>query len=617
MKILDRINSNQDLKKLSNQELVCLSQEIRELIIDVVSKNGGHLASNLGVVELTLALHYVYNSPDDKILWDVGHQAYVHKIITDRKDRIYTIRKKDGLAPFMSPKESCHDGFVTGHAGNILSAATGIAEGKKENRVIAVLGDASMASGPSLEAINNIGGKYQNLTIVINDNEMSIGENVGAFFKYMSKIMSQSAYNKIKEEVEFKLKKTTFGKTVADVMKRVEHSVRYFISPGSVFQELGFEYVGPIDGHNIEELIKVFNDIKNIKSTTIIHVKTKKGKGYTPAEENKEKFHGISPFDVKTGEIAGKKEGYSNVFGRKIVDLAEKNKDIYAISAGMVSGTGLSEFFKRYPERAVDVGIAEEHAVTFAAGLATTGKKPFVAIYSSFLQRAYDQIVHDVAIQSLPVAFLIDRAGIVGEDGATHQGIFDNSYLSHIPNTVIMAPATKYELEQSIGFAVNYEKGPVFIRIPRSEIFDVDQEYNIEEMKWNEIKKGKGTLIIAAGSMLKEVLEIEEKIIAGGITPTIVSPLFLNPLDEKYILNNIDKYEEVIVIEENVKRGGFGSCVLEFLNEYGKSDKLKIIALSGKFIEHGKRDELLEEEGLKGDALLKRILERRNKLERA
>jgi len=600
-----------ELKQKNIQELKESSQKIRELLINTISKTGGHLAPNLGVVELTIALHYVFNSPEDKILWDVGHQSYVHKILTGREDKLNTIRQLNGLSPFTDPKESKHDHFISGHAGNAISAASGIAEANKKNKVLAVVGDASLANGQSLEAINSAGNKIENLVIILNDNEMSIGKNVGALFSYMSKLMSKKNYTNLKNEVEKKLQKIGVGNSITGLIKRLEHSVRYFLNPGSVFQELGFNYIGTIDGHNLEELIKTFKEIKNMKGPILVHIKTTKGKGYDLAEKNKEKFHGISPFNKETGEVANKKLTYSKVFGEKLNELAKENKGIIAISAAMIKGTGLGDFFKNNPERSYDVGIAEEHAVTFAGGLAIEGKKPVVAIYSTFLQRAYDQMIHDIALQNLPVLFVADRSGIVGRDGKTHQGIFDISYINTIPNFVLLAPATKEELEKALEFGIKYKKNPVFIRMPRSEVFNIDKKIEFKYGKWNEIKKGENTLILATGSMLKEVLEIEKGLNKENIFPTIVSSVFIKPLDEEYLLENIKKYENIYTLEENILKSGFGSSVLEFCNDNNILKKINRIGIPNKFIEHGSRDELLEKYGLKGENLINKIVDGR------
>jgi len=602
-----------DIKNKTIEELDEICEDIRKILIDVVSKNGGHLASNLGVVELTVALHYVFDSPKDKILWDVGHQSYIHKILTGRADGIYTIRKKGGLCPFTSPKESEHDPFIAGHAGNILSAGYGIAEADKTSKVIAVLGDASLSNGVSLEALNNIGGASKNMIIIINDNEMSIGENVGAFSKNLSNAMSTKFYNNLKKDVEKYIRVGKIGNSIADVIKRFEHSVRYFFHPGALFETLGFNYRGPIDGHNMAKLVDTFRNIGEIKEPVIIHIKTKKGKGFELAEKNKEKFHGISPFDIKTGQVPPKEgNSYSDIFGKKICELAEKNDRIVAISAAMVKGTGLSDFFEKFPDRSYDVGIAEEHAVAFAAGMASRGKKPFVAIYSTFLQRSYDQLIHDTAILNLPVVFIVDRAGIVGEDGETHQGIFDITYLSSIPNFSIAAPACKKDFEEILEFASNYENGPLAIRIPRDTAYNINIDYKIELGKWTELKKGNEVLIIAAGSMVKEILNIESVLNKHKMFPTIVSALFVKPIDEEYLYSNYKNYKRIIVLEENILKGGLGSALIEFFNDNRINVLIERIGIPDCFISHGTREEIMEEIGLKGEMLIHRILGRRD-----
>ena len=598
-----------DIKNMSIKEQEELCIELRKKLIDVVSKNGGHLSSNLGVVELTVALHHVFESPKDIIMWDVGHQSYIHKMVTDRMDRMDTIRKKGGLSPFSNPKESEHDHFITGHAGNVLSAACGMAEADKDRKIIAVIGDASFANGQSLEAINNIGGNSHNVIVILNDNEMSIGENVGAIFKYMSKVMSSKFYNVLKDDIESIMRKVIFGKPIANTIKRLEHSVRYFIYPGSISEELGFSYIGPLDGHNLQELEVALRDAKNMKGPIFIHVKSKKGKGYEPAENDTEKFHGISPFNINTGEVCGAGGNYSKAFGNKIVKMAEENKDIFAICAGMVKGTGLSDFFKKFPKRAYDVGIAEEHAVTFAGGMASLGKKPVVAIYSTFLQRGYDQLIHDIALQNLKVTFVIDRAGIVGEDGATHNGVFDLSYLLHIPNFTVIAPTTVSEFEKSLEYSINESIGPTAIRIPKNECYEVENPMQFRYGKWNEIKKGEKKLIIATGSMLKEVMSILPSLNEKGIFPTIVSAAFVKPFDEEYLLENISKYEEIYVVEENILKSGFGSSIIEFINDKKILKNIIRIGIPNRFIEHGRREELLDDMGLSGEKLVRRIAE--------
>ena len=582
--------------------------EIRKILIDVVSKNGGHLAANLGVVELTYAMHSVFDLEKDVILWDVGHQSYVHKILSDRKDKMGTIRQLKGLSPFTNVKESKYDHFISGHAGNSLSAAYGIAEVEKESKVIAVIGDASFTNGQIQEALNIMGEKAKNVIVVLNDNEMSIGKNVGAMSRYLSRIMSKKFYYNLKGDVESSLRKVIFGNSMADVIKRMEHSVRNFVSSVTVFEDLGFKYIGPVDGHDLKELENIFGEVKEMEGPFIIHVKTKKGKGYKKAEDNPEKFHGVGPFDIDSGETAKKSKTYSASFGEKLIEMAQKDERVIAISAGMVNGTGLKQFFDKYPERSYDVGIAEEHAVTFAGGLAIKGKRPYVAIYSTFMQRAFDQVIHDIAIQNLSVTFIVDRAGIVGEDGETHQGLFDVGFLSLIPGVTIMSPACDYELNKCMELSLKLN-APCVIRIPRSEAFELKSEVEFITGRWREIKKGKDHLIIASGSMLKEVLEIEKDLENIDIFATIVSPLFMKPLDDEYILKNVSNYKYVHVLEENLKKGGLGMAMLEFMNEKKIEKSINIVAIDDKFIEHGKRDELMKINGLKGKELLAKIVE--------
>ncbi|MGM0508191.1 MAG: 1-deoxy-D-xylulose-5-phosphate synthase [Fusobacteriota bacterium] len=596
------------LKNESIKELEDKAKKIREELIDIVSVTGGHLASNLGVVELTIALHHVFDSPYDQILWDVGHQSYVHKMLTGRLDKMKTIRQLNGLSPFTNPKESEHDHFISGHAGNTISAAYGIAQADKKRQVIAVVGDASLSNGQSLEGINNSGNKAKNMVIILNDNEMSIGNNVGALFKYLSRLMSKKKYTNLKSDVEKVLKKVGIGESFTDLIKRLEHSVRYFLYPGSIFEELGYNYIGPIDGHNLTTLVKSLNEIDKLNGPTIIHVKTQKGKGYKVAEKNMEKFHGVSPFNKETGELPSKSPRYSQVVGAKLTDLAQDNEEIIAISAAMINGTGLGNFFEKFPDRSYDVGIAEEHAVTFAGGLAIKGKKPVVAIYSTFLQRAYDQMIHDIALQNLPVLFIADRSGIVGRDGETHQGIFDISYINSIPNFKLLSPGTKQELESCIEFGIKNKKDPVFIRVPRSKIFQLNYDYKFEYGKWNTVRKGKDVLILATGSMLKEVIEIENLLNKKGVYPTIVSAVFIKPLDQDYLKKNLEKYDTVITLEESLLQGGFGASILEFCNDNNILKRIKRIGIKNQFILHGSRDEILTLCGLKGEKLAEKIL---------
>lgn len=586
------------------------AQEIRKKLIKVVSRNGGHLAPNLGVVELTLALHKVFDSPHDKMVYDVGHQSYVHKLLTGRWEEFSTLRKLNGIGPFMDPSESKHDPFITGHAGSGLSAACGLAVGNSDSKVIAIVGDASISNGHSLEALNNAGGKIKNLIVVLNDNEMSIGENVGSLSKFFGKLMVTRTYINIKDEVTQLINRGKIGTKVTGVLKRAEHSVKHFLAPLSISEDLGFKYFGVVDGHDIEELITVFARAKELEGPIFVHIKTNKGKGYAYAEENQEKFHGIAPFDTTTGKPKASGESYSQVFGDKFYNLAKKDEGIMSISAGMVKGTGLSEVFKDFPERNYDVGITEGHAVTFAGGLAISGKKPYVAVYSTFMQRAYGQLIHDVSLQNLPVRFIVDRAGIVGADGKTHQGIYDIGMFTGIPNFTVVAPTTCRELEEILEYSATDIKNPMVIRIPRAACFNLDNDTPLIYGKWKKIgkpTKDKKNLFIATGSMLEELLNIKETLENKGMEIDIVSAAFISPMDTSYLKEEAVKYDEIFVLEEGYKKGSFGSAVVEFFNDNGILKKIHRISLESGKIPHGTRDELMEIYGLRGDGLIKRI----------
>lgn len=596
---LDGVNSPEDIKKLNIEELKELSNEIRMFLIEKVSKTGGHLASNLGIVELTLALHRVFNTPADKIVWDVGHQSYVHKIVTGRKDKFDTMRKFEGLSGFPKVKESLHDSFNTGHSSTSISAALGMSKArdiKKENHsVVAVIGDGALTGGMAFEALNDAGRSPNNLVVILNDNEMSISQNVGGLSCYLSKIRTEPFYYKVKEDIDIILNKIpAIGKSAAKALGRVKGSIKYMIMPGIIFEELGFKYLGPIDGHNILELENVLKRAKNIKGPVLVHVLTQKGKGYTYAEENPAVFHGVSPFEVETGEvIVNNGPGYSEIFGREISKIAQNNDKVVAITAAMPHGTGLDLFSKKFPERFFDVGIAEQHGVTFGAGLARSGMIPVIALYSSFLQRAYDQVLHDVAIQNLHVVFAIDRAGIVGEDGETHQGIYDISFLSHIPNMTIMAPCDYSELAQMLEYAVNEHSGPVAIRYPRGR----GKEKLIEQVP---VKYGKGLLleegdsltIVAVGNRVEDALELSQKLKNLDIYSDVIYSRFIKPIDEKLIINSAIKTRRIITIEDNAISGGFGSKILEIINQKGINIKTRIFGYPDQFIQHGSKNEL-------------------------
>ena len=590
------------------QELDIKARDIRKKLIETVSKNGGHLSSNLGIVELTLCLHESFDFSKDRLLFDVGHQAYVHKLLTGRDKNFDTLRKRHGIGPFMDPHESSYDPFISGHAGTALSAGAGIAMGSPDKKVVIVVGDASISNGHSIEALNNIGGnKLKNVVVILNDNDMSIGKNVGSLSKFFGKFLVSEKYMNLRDDIKGIIKKIKIAEGFSNTLERMEVSVKNFFLPLSILESLGFTFFGVLDGHNCDELLTTFEKTKNVEGPVFIHVKTQKGKGYKYAEEDKEKFHGISPFDIKTGSIAAKPLSYSNIFGQEIVKLAKEDKDIFAICCGMVKGTGLKEFFDLFPERATDTGIAEGHAVTFAGGLAVAGRKPYVAIYSTFLQRAYSQLIHDISLQNLPVRFIIDRAGIVGEDGKTHNGLYDLSMFLTIPNYTVVAPTTSEELREAMRISKDFQSGPFVIRIPRECGYDIEGDGRFELGKWKEIRRGKQNLFIATGSMLKEILDIESRLSERGIEGTIVSAASIKPLDENYLLNVAKEYENIFVLEEAYEKNSFGSSIMEFYNDRGIKKIINRIAIPVGLIPHGKRGELLEEFGLRGEELIKRI----------
>ena len=610
---LEQINSPSDLKKLSIPEMKKLAEEIREEMVYRVSKNGGHLASNLGVVELTIALHYVFNSPVDKIIWDVGHQSYSHKLITGRYEKFSSLRKYKGISGFPRRDESEHDAFSTGHSSTSISAALGIVEGrdknKKDFKVIAVIGDGAMTAGLALEGLNNAGDLKKDLIVILNDNEMSISPNVGALSAYLNRILTGERFQKFKKETKSFLEGIPkLGGKAAKIAQKTEEMLKGLFLPGVLFEELGFNYVGPIDGHNVEHLIDTFKRIKASSSPVLIHVITKKGKGYEFSEKDPSLFHGIGPFKLETGiPIGGTALTYSEVFGDALTELAKKDDRIIAITAAMKEGTGLEYFAKKYPERFYDVGIAEPHAVTFSAGLATQGLKPVVAIYSTFLQRAYDEILHDVCLQNLHVVFAIDRAGIVGDDGPTHNGIFDLSYLRHIPNLVVMAPKDDIELRYMLELALSHN-GPVAIRYPRGKILPQARNPKLtDDFKIGEaeiLKDGKDIALIALGNTVYPSLQAAERLEKQGTSTMVINARFIKPLDRNLISSVAAMVPRIITIEENILQGGFGSAVVEFLNKIEIPHiKVKRIGIPDIFIEQGSQDELrkiygLDEEGI-------------------
>jgi len=615
--ILSQYNDLRDLKKMNYEELSLLAKDIRDLIIDVVSKNGGHLASNLGVVELTIALHKSFNSDIDKIIWDVGHQSYVHKILTGRKDLFPTIRKYKGISGFPKRRESPHDVFDVGHSSTSISAGLGYALSRdiKEEKynVVSVIGDGAMTAGMAFEALNHAGDTGTKLIVILNDNEMSISENVGGLSKYLNKIRTAPTYFKVKEDVEAILNRIPgIGKQVFRTAERAKDSVKYFLVPGMFFEDLGFKYLGPIDGHNISDMVRELERAKKIDGPVLIHVITKKGKGYEPAEVNPDKFHGSSPFDISTG-ISLKKPSnpsFSEILGETLINLAEKDDRVVAITAAMPEGTGLGKYREKYKSRFFDVGIAEQHGVTLAAGLASNKLKPYFVVYSSFLQRGYDQVLHDVCIQELPVVFAIDRAGLVGDDGETHHGVFDLAYLSHIPNMTIMAPRDKSEFISMLEFSKDY-MGPIAIRYPRGECYNILEENERTEIEFGKaevLTKGKDIAIFAIGKMVERGYEVAEELNKQGNSITLINGRFIKPLDEDLIKEIAETHTLIVTIEDNVKTGGFGSCVNDVLIENNYKDQILNIALPDAFIEHGNVDQLYKQNSMDTEGILNRIL---------
>ncbi|MFA6392145.1 MAG: 1-deoxy-D-xylulose-5-phosphate synthase [Patescibacteria group bacterium] len=615
--LLEKIKNPNNLKKFSVSELDEIAKELRETIISTVAVNGGHLASNLGVVELTLALHYVFDSPLDKIIWDVGHQSYVHKLLTGRYDEFPTLRMHRGISGFPKITENEHDAFGTGHSSTSISAALGILEGRDQNKerfkVIAVIGDGALTAGLAFEGLNHAGQSKKDLIVILNDNEMSISPNVGALSAYLRRIMMSNGYNKFRKETRDLLKRIPhIGEPVLKIAQKAEDTVKGASIPGVLFEELGFEYIGPLDGHKVGDLISVIRSYKDVKGPVLIHVITKKGKGYDAAEKNPEIFHSAGPFDIKSGKMhASSGQSYSNIFGNYLAELAEKDKRIVAITAAMTDGTGLTEFAKRFPDRIYDVGIAEPHAATFAAGLATQGLKPVVAIYSTFLQRAYDEIIHDICLQNLPVVFAIDRAGIVGNDGPTHNGSFDFSFLRHIPNLVLMAPKDGHELKQMLRTALSLNK-PVAIRYPRGSEAENKKDTLLDIIpvgKSEVLREGKDLLLIAIGSTVETAISAAGKLSEKGIDTCVINARFVKPLDTEMINSKSEQIKKVIVIEENSVMGGFGSAILEQFADNNITDiKIKLIGIPDSFIEQGTQSILRQKLGLDVEGIVKESL---------
>ena len=613
--MLEKINSIDDLKKLNIEEKKILAQEIREYIIKIVSKNGGHLASNLGVVELTISLHSIFNVPFDKIIWDVGHQTYTHKILTGRKEELKTLRTSGGIAGFPKLEESETDCFNTGHSSTSISIALGMAKARdikqENNSIICVIGDGALTGGMALEALNDAGSSDTKLTVILNDNEMSISKNVGGVNMLLSKLRTKKLYTKSNISAKKIIKKVpVVGAPFVKFVQKAKRSIKQFIIPKMYFEDIGFRYLGPVDGHDIEKLESLLKISKELDGPVLIHVLTKKGKGYKPAEENPDKFHSTSAFEIETGKTLKEKQtDYSKIFGNKLIQLAEKNNKIVAITASMKDGTGLTEFQKKFPNRFFDVGIAEQHAIGFSAGLASNGMIPVVPIYSSFYQRAYDQVIHDVCIQNLPVIMCVDRAGIVGADGETHQGILDLSFFNIIPNLTIMAPKNFKELEDMLEFATKLNK-PVVIRYPRGgegkNIFKENQK--IEYGKSEILQEGNDISILAIGKMVDRAIDVCNKLKEDNINAEVINIRFLKPLDKESIIKSVKKTKNCITIEDNILLGGLASNVKELLIDNKIDVNIKTFGYPNKFIKHGSVEDIEKKYGLDTESIYNYVI---------
>ncbi|MDO4445676.1 MAG: 1-deoxy-D-xylulose-5-phosphate synthase [Bacillota bacterium] len=614
--ILDRIKKPNDVKALNISECEMLAEEIRQFLVDSLSETGGHLASNLGVVELTIALHRVLEFPQDKLIWDVGHQAYTHKILTGRKEQFDTLRKTGGLSGFPKRKESDCDAFDTGHSSTSISAGLGMVRArdlKGENHtVISVIGDGALTGGMAYEALNNAASLKKNFIVVLNDNEMSITKNVGGMSSYLGNIRTAAAYTELKLGVTNVLKKIPkVGEGMVDALHKTKDSLKQFVIPGMLFENMGMTYLGPVDGHNLVQLTKILNEAKRKPGPVLVHVLTEKGRGYEPAVRHPARFHGAAPFEIETGlPKSNGKANYTDIFSTVMRKFGDREPDVVAVSAAMVPGTGLKRFGNMFPDRLFDVGIAEEHAVTFAAGLALGGLRPVVAIYSSFLQRAVDQILHDVCMQKLPVVFAVDRAGLVGSDGETHHGCFDLSYLSMMPNMTLMAPKNKWELSDMMKFAIK-QNGPVAIRYPRGEAYDglEDKREPIEMGKSELLYQGSEIALLAVGSMVKVAQEVYNNLRAKGQKVTLVNMRFVKPLDTQRLDELAKDHELFVTLEENVKNGGFGEKVLDYFGEQTEGPKVRIVAIEDQFVPHGSVADLMRQQRMDSASVTSRVEE--------
>lgn len=615
--LLETIEKENDIKKIPLEQMPVLAQEIRDFLLESLSKTGGHLASNLGAVELTMALHYVFSLPKDKIIWDVGHQSYTHKILTGRKDGFKNLRQYGGLSGFPKREESPCDAYDTGHSSTSISAGVGYVCASKvsgeEYHVVSVIGDGALTGGMAYEALNNAASLNKNFVIVLNDNKMSISENVGGISSYLSNLRTAESYTDLKSEVKKTLNKVPgIGPVMVQRIHKTKDSIKQFMIPGMFFEDMGIKYLGPVNGHDCGRMIQIFQEAKKVNGPVLVHVQTEKGRGYEPARKHPARFHGTSAFNLEHGIPlkTGGKANYTDIFSTVMLKLADRIPNLVALTAAMPDGTGLKRFRNRFPQRFFDVGIAEEHAVTCAAGMALGGMIPVVAIYSSFLQRAVDQIIEDVCLQNLHVIFAIDRAGLVGSDGETHQGCFDLSYLSMIPNMTVLAPKNKWELSDMLKFAVRYQ-GPIAIRYPRGEAYDGLEEYR-EPMVYGKselIFEGEETALLSVGSMVETAVEVREKLKADKINATLVNARFIKPLDTKILDRLALKHKKIVTMEENVKNGGFGMAVSEYMQEYHPEVKVQIIALPDAFITHGNPKLLKAKAGIDADSIYGAIKE--------
>lgn len=615
--VLDKIQKENDIKNLTPKEIDVLRQEIREFLIEKISELGGHLASNLGTVELTMALHLFLDFPQDKIIWDVGHQSYTHKILTGRKEAFDHLRQYGGMSGFPKRMESDCDAFDTGHSSTSISAGLGLAWARElqgeDYKVVSVIGDGALTGGMAYEAMNNAAALKKNFIIILNDNNMSISENVGGMSRHLSKLRTSTNYAELKEGVQTSLEKIpVYGERIVSGIRKTKSSIKQMVIPGMIFEDMGIMYLGPVDGHDIDAMLKVFQEASQVPGPVLVHVLTKKGYGYRPAERHPSRFHGTTPFDIETGiPLSHGKASYTDVFSTVMRKMGDRDDKLVAITAAMADGCGLKRFHNMFPERFFDVGIAEEHAVTFAAALAAGGMHPVFAVYSSFLQRGYDQILHDVCMQNLPVVLAIDRAGLVGSDGETHQGVFDLSYLTEMPNMTVMAPKNKWELSDMLKYAIAYD-APIALRYPRGEAYDglAKKREPIVYGKCEEIIAGEKVLLFALGSMVKTAVGVCEQLEEQGIHATLVNARFAKPFDEAYLKEHMEAYSLIVTMEENVALGGFGEHVACFLRKEGYQGKGLSIAIADTFVEHGNVSVLQKELGIDEDGVVRQILEK-------